>query len=387
MKHHSELKQRLAQQWQNAELRVKRLLSAAEWPLTLPIGIPPASLLLEQPAVLRDHINHWKAVTVGQVEWADKAYRDTSAPISVPAYWVLAKPSDWIAACDTPEIDREYLQMAHIIEAIDPLFHEIVLRQRNQVMSRPADEVILAAKIAQTLAPGSARGRPLRALSVAGCDSKFFERHRHLLTRMLSARFGDSVQDLGLEVFLDAADDSDHWLLLASLDKGLLPFAQQRVRARELSTRPLPASQIIFIENEKCLYQLPSLPNTIAILGAGLNLKWLSAAWLQKKRVGYWGDIDTWGLSMLAAARLALPHLDPILMDRETFDRYGPQSAVVEAETAGELTPVGLNAEETALYQFLLTLEKGRLEQEFLPVEWVCDCVNDWSNTWGKTTT
>jgi hypothetical protein len=370
LKHPNELKQRLAQQWQNPDLRSRRLLNAGEWPLSLPIGIPSAGSL-ERPATLREHIQRWKMVSVGRVEWTEKSYRKASAPLAIPVYWVLDKPSEWIAACEQADIEQEFQHLAQIIAAIDPLFHDIILRQRQQVMTREADDIILAGKVALALSPRCAEGKPLRALSIEGCDSKFFERFRQLLILMLSARYGDTVKALGLEAFLDAADDADHWLLVAPLNSALLPFTQQRVRASELFNTPLPASRILIVENEKCLYQLPVLPYTIAILGAGLHLNWLSAEWLLHKQVGYWGDIDTWGLCMLATARKYLPRVTPLLMNRESFDQVGRQAAVCEPENAGEDPPETLTTEESALYRHLLSLEKGRLEQEFLPERWV----------------
>ena len=71
-------------------------------------------------------------------------------------------------------------------------------------------------------------------------------------------------------------------------------FARQRVPASELQATPLPAAHILLVENERCLHLLPRpLAGTIAILGAGRNLAWLAAPWLQARRVAYWGDIDT----------------------------------------------------------------------------------------------
>ena len=62
--------------------------------------------------------------------------------------------------------------------------------------------------------------------------------------------------------------------------------------------------------------------DTIAVLGAGLNLGWLAAPWLRGRSVAYWGDLDTWSLHMLASARGHLPHLQALLMDRATFDTH-----------------------------------------------------------------
>ncbi len=73
---------------------------------------------------------------------------------------------------------------------------------------------------------------------------------------------------------------------MAPLADGLLPFRRQRVTTSELlTTDPFttprrssawPARRILLVENERSLHQLQHLslllPDTIAILGSGLNL-------------------------------------------------------------------------------------------------------------------
>lgn len=80
--------------------------------------------------------------------------------------------------------------------------------------------------MAAQVTPGCADGRLLQALSIVGCDSKFFERNCPLLTRLLELRFGPAVAEQGLEGFLGALDEGEHWLLVAPLEPDLLPFEQ-----------------------------------------------------------------------------------------------------------------------------------------------------------------
>jgi hypothetical protein len=218
----------------------------------------------------------------------------------------------------------------------------------------------------------------LRALAVAGNDSKFFERHASLVTALLDERFDGEASRQGLSAFLGAAQDGEHWLLVAPLAEGLLPFRRQRVSASELQVTALPASRILLVENERCLHQLPKhVPDTIAILGAGLNLGWLCAPWLQKCKVAYWGDIDTWGLAMLATARSHLPQLRTLLVDEATFAVHC-HLAVTEPVHAPLAGTDKLLPDEAALDQRLRTLEAGRLEQEFLPATTVAHALNYW---------
>ena len=121
------------------------------------------------------------------------------------------------------------------------------------------------------------------------------------------------------------------------------------------------------------------MQDTIAVLGAGLNLGWLAAPWLQGRRVAYWGDLDTWGLHMLAIARDHLPHLQALLMDAATFSAHHPL-AVAEPVHAPQTACGALQPDEAALVEHLRAQDKGRLEQEFLPTDTVHRAVRPWVN-------
>lgn len=378
MKSPAELALRWARQWEVADTREQRLLDARAWPISLPIGKPSTAEFTQRTTDVREHLKRWRAVGVGRVLWESVTYRGGSEAVDVPVQWVLDSPSEWSAACDDAAVRKEFERLGRLVAAADPVFHRTLVRQRHLLQDKPEAEISQAIELARVLTPGCAAGRPLRALGVCGVDSKFFERHRALIAQLLDARFDGRVSDLGLEAFLEALDESEHWLLIAPLAPGLLPFAQQRVRAREIATQPLPGSHLVIVENERCLHQLPSLLDTVAILGAGLNLEWLCAEWLQDRRIAYWGDLDTWGLLMLSRARERQPHLEPLLMSARLFDALAATSAVVESSPAGEQPPNGLTDRERELYVYLRKLEKGRLEQEMVPREQVMTEFVEW---------
>lgn len=305
-------------------------------------------------------------------------FRGGAEPVNVPVIWKLRTAAEWVAATGDPDIEREYERLQRLLEMLDPVLRSVVVRQRNLLQEKSEEEIIQAATVTTRLMPGCADGRPLRALSIQGIDSKFFERNRGLLTQFLDTRFEGQVSDIGLEEFLGALDESDHWLLVAPLGIGMLLFGQQRVRAKELLSVPLPGSHVLIVENESSLHQLTSLEGTVAVLGAGLNLEWMRAEWLQEKQIGYWGDMDTWGLKMLAKARILRPQLTALLMTRELFDIYRMESSVVEPSPADEHPPSGLTEHEANLYRHLRTSVRGRLEQEFLPRELVWETLSRW---------
>lgn len=383
MKSPHELKSRLVKQWRNTAIRTQRLLSSNAWPLRLNIGFPDTATFVNNPAGVRKHIEDWRRLRIGEVFWEQKQFRESGEPVSLPKIWQLDKPSEWICATDNKQIKREYTQLEQLVSAVDPDFHPLLVQKHTVLLSKPLEEIVLAASIAKSIEPGCARGKPLRALSMQQCDSKFFERNRRLLTWLLDVLFDDAVSEVGLERFLGALDERDHWLLIVPLAGGLLPFKQCRVRSSELQQEELPANYLLLVENEQCVHQLPPLNDTIAVLGAGLNLTWLSASWLSSKKLAYWGDMDTWGLSMLATAKTHQPAIESLLMSQALFGLYKDR-AVKEPHPAGVTPPVGLNRSEKIFYQFLHAADKGRLEQEFLPQETVAQALESWHGKhWG----
>ena len=89
--------------------------------------------------------------------------------------------------------------------------------------------------------------------------------------------------------------------------------------------------------------------------------------------------MDTWGLLMLARARLNCPELYPVLMSRRHFDQYSSGCAVPEPSVAQETTPEGLSPSESEFYRYISQLERGRLEQEYLPEKEVHRELKHWS--------
>jgi hypothetical protein len=310
--------------------------------------------------------------------WEPVAYRATGESIEVPVRWVLRSPSEWVAATADPTVADEYHTLSRLVTVAHPRYRRFLVERRSLVLRHPGDEVAMALRLAEELEEGFAQGVPLRALPVAGIDTKFCERNRQLLSALLDVRFDGAVSAQGLEAFLGAAGPDGHWLLVADLDGSLLPYRRLRVTDTDLAAHGVPGRRLLVVENERCLHTLPDVADTVAVLGAGLNLGWMSAPSLAGHAVAYWGDLDTWGLTMLARARArgGRADLTPLLMDATTFDTY-KQRAVKEPKPA-EPPSVGLRPEEAALFGRLASAERGRLEQEFLPVELVTDAVVAW---------
>lgn len=381
MKSPQDIAARLQRQWQRKSLRLEMLTTVDAWPRQYAIGLPSARDLASAPAAIREHVARWQQVSVGEVVWREVNYRASSEPIRLPSYWILQRPSDWIRATADRQVAADFALLEYLIGQSLPELRDALITHLKLLQGRSREELLAAVVLAARLKPGEAQGRPLRLLAGHGVDTKFFERNRQLMIRLLDARFEDVVSEQGLHAFLDATPDGEHWLMLVPLQRDLLLFDVQQVRSQELATLPahvIRASRIIVVENRQCRHLLPELDDTIAILGSGLDLDWLRAEWLDGKEIAYWGDMDTWGLTMLAQARQHRSSLTAILMDRQTFDQYAEGNAVTEPVGAGEEPFDGLDVEEQALYRWLQLSERGRLEQEYLPSAVVHEAFGRW---------
>ncbi len=368
MKTPADIAVRLAKQWQQPFWRVERLLSRDSWPLVLPIGKPSGRQFAEQTAKVQAHVQRWRQVKVGEVVWDKVRFRAAAEPVSLPVQWVLHQPSEWAAATGDAQLQQEFSALETLVAGVPQRYWEVFVRERALWRNKDIGELIEAARLADSLRPGMAEGRPLRLLKGFGVDTKFIERNSVLLTRLLDERYDGMASQLGLSGFLEAHDDKDHWLLVVPLAPGLLPFRRQRITAKELAEVGLPGKRMVVVENEQCEHLLPDMPDTVAILGAGLNVHWLAGGALQHKVVAYWGDMDTWGLLMLAKARQSLPSITPLMMSEAHFKAFCYACAVPEPMPA-ELPASGLNEREVAFFHFLNAQPHGRLEQEYLPVE------------------
>ncbi|MAP34669.1 MAG: hypothetical protein CME75_02515 [Halomonas sp.] len=368
MKSPSEIAARLAKQWQQTDRRVERLLSPESWPLVIPIGKPNGRQFADQTGQVQAHVQRWRQVTIGEVVFQDINFRAAAEPVSLPVQWVLHTPSEWAAATADGEVQQEFALLETLVGSVNQRYWEVLVRERALWRNKHVSEITAAATLADLLTPGMAEGRPLRLLNGLGVDTKFIERNVALLTRLLDERYDGMISQQGLSGFLDAPDDKDHWLLVVPLAQELLPFKRLRITARELANTCLPGSRVVVVENEQCEHLLPVMPGTVAILGAGLDVHWLAGEALNTKAVAYWGDMDTWGLLMLARARQALPTITPLIMSEAHFKAFCRDCAVPEPVHA-ELPTSGLNEREVAFFHFLKAQPQGRLEQEYLPAQ------------------
>lgn len=373
-----QLREKLAKQWRNKAFRLQRLLDASVWPLELSIGKASAREIESSLQAVKQHIKTWQSVSEGEVRWQEFSYRGLAEPLLLPISWILQRPSQWVKACADPQVQSEFSSLESVLPDALPVFRELLIDKLSLWRDKSREEIRRCLHLAQVLEPSCADGRPLRALADYEVDTKFFERNERLLLALLDLRFEGQVSEQGLQTFLGAQTTDDHWLLIVDLDGSLLPFSRLRLSTQQLQQSELPAKTLLVVENEQCEHHLPKLAGTLAVLGSGRDLNWLGAEVIASKNLIYWGDLDTWGLQMLAQVRRLRPDVQALLMDEATFSRYSDKNAVPEPVKASESVPEGLTEAEAILYRKLWQSERGRLEQEFISAEQLAKAISSY---------
>ena len=220
-----------------------------------------------------------------------------------------------------------------------------------------------------------ARGssRHLREIAAPGVDTKFVERHRPLLARLLGVDRSAAgfVSALGL----GAKPES----VRLRFDAGFLglptALSEATFRVAELAGVRVSVAQAVVVENEITYLTVPVPPQGLVIWGKGFDVGRLgSIPWLRDAELHYWGDLDTHGFAILNQLRTVLPRTRSFLMDRATLLQHRDRWVREPAPTAARLDR--LTSSEAALYSDLVSDALGpavRLEQERVDWGWVQD--------------
>jgi hypothetical protein len=224
----------------------------------------------------------------------------------------------------------------------------------------------------------------LRQVDIADVHSKFIESHRGVLAELLDCVLPQEAIDLscsGVNQFAARYGFRDKPLRIRfrMLDADKALFApgstEQDVTLDAASFARLdPDVQRIFItENEINFLAFPPVRDSMVIFGAGYGFEMLaSAKWLSRRRIHYWGDIDTHGFAILDQLRSQFGHVESFLMNRETLLAFASQWDREEKQTVRDLPR--LNRDEQALYDDLRDnrlRSNLRLEQERVGFGWV----------------
>ncbi|MBS9434780.1 DUF3322 domain-containing protein [Photorhabdus hainanensis] len=372
-------------EWDNRSSLKDRLLGNKAFPIRVGLKPPKGNSAILDIAHFQRFIDEWRSFPYQDVvEWSSKNFRELSEQ-RIPTFVVIESMRHLIQFLGNDALSRSKVWERNMkpFLRIDKDLYPALVKCIDIVEKLSLRDAELLAKLLPQLKQGLGEGQYLRALPLIGIDTKFLENHQILIEELADIIHKGAVSASGgLIAWLGCAINPKGWLTIrplchaATAALGGMPILQ--IPGELLRKHELPASNILVVENLQSGLSLPEMPDTIAVIGGGKNIAWMDAAWLRSKRVGYWGDIDTWGLFILSDARNKFVDIEPLMMDVETVkaheDRMVPEPNPVESN------PSSLNEDETNLFNNLISgrFQSSRLEQERLSSDYIRNKLMNW---------
>jgi len=376
----------IAQEWHRRQHFRGRILKE-RIALEIPLKPPSGEAVSADPVPFQQFLKAWSEVKPASlVRWEERNLRGVG-PLRVPTHVLF--PSTLAVAQfigdDAVERLRQIAKRLKPFEAGGEALRQAAARSIHTLEALSVAECEMLGRALLQLRTGIGTGLYLRSLPLDGVDTKLLERQGPLIERIAVRWKGPEIEAAGgftawLGCLSRGADRVMLRPLSPELRRAFCGLSRIWVGTDQLGEISLPGSRLLIVENEVSGLALPDLPDTVAVAGCGNNLSWLSAAWVTNRAIGYWGDLDSWGMRLLAHARSLAPQLQALLMDRETWEMHA--SSRVAEPASCERPAEGLVGFEWALFdQVRGTGPAGdRLEQEKLEAGFVQERLQKWVN-------
>lgn len=380
--------------WENRQILKALMIGERSFPLHIPLKPPSARQAMENLDHYRVWIECWKRFAMPDLlNWKTVVFRQLGQQ-QLPSRITIGSFQQLTKFCGSAAISQSARWQANMLPLLQRYRHEqvypILIRHIETVEDLGNSDAELLANVLPQLRRGLGAGGYLRALPLKGVDTKFVETYAGLIEALLDAVHEGEVSACGgLYPWLDCLPGPRGLAQGVPVVRPLSPGTRDayqglplfQLSADLLRQHELPATNILVVENLQSGLALPDLGDTIAVIGGGRNVSWMDASWLATRRVGYWGDIDTWGLSILSDARSSQTTLEPLMMDLATLKAH-EERMVQEPEPLSTL-PTQLTSQEQQLF---LDLAAGRflstrLEQERVSSDFVSSALETWLNS------
>lgn len=376
----------LKREWNNDAGLKARLLNRKPFPVRIGLKPPAGHRAIADMAHFQKFIAEWEDYSPQKnVQWESRRYRSL-AEQKLPVFFMLENMTELIAFVGPQALERSEKwtkNMAPLLSVSEALYPPLVKHLKTLESLHVSDAELLASLIKQ-LSFKMGQGLYLRALLLAGVDTKFLETYLPLVSDLLDVLHEGGITDSGgLTAWLGCLKSPKGWLTIRPLCDEvkikMAGFPVMQLHSDVLREHVLPANNILVVENMQSGLGLPLLKDTIAVFGGGKNVSWMDANWLKSKRVAYWGDIDSWGFAILSDVRAKLPSVKAIMMDAETLKQHKDRM-VVEPESLEKL-PEFLSDAEVQIFSDLKTgkYPGSRLEQERLSPDYIRNRLEAWA--------
>ena len=376
----------LKREWNNDAGLKARLLNRKPFPIRIGLKPPAGRSAIADMAHFQKFIGEWRSYSSQKnIQWESRRYRALSEQ-TVPKFFILENIKELIEFVGSEALHRSEKwtkNMAPMLSISEALYPVLVKHLKTFELIRLPDAELLSSLVKQ-LSSQMGVGQYLRALPLVGVDTKFLENYQALISDVLDVLHdGEITASGGMLEWLGCLENPRGWLtvrpLCGSVQANIGGFPVMQLHRDVLREHALPANNILVVENMQSGLGLPLLKDTIAVFGGGKNISWMDANWLKSRRVAYWGDIDTWGLSILSDVRSKLSSVKAIMMDADTL-RYHEDRMAVEPEPLEHL-PRFLTDSEAQIFSDLKAgnYQGSRLEQERLSPDYIRAKLEAWA--------
>lgn len=375
----------LKREWLNLTGLKARLLNEKPFPIRVGLKPPTGQLAVDDMEHFQKFIGQWRSFAAQHlIEWDTRNYRVLSEQ-RLPKFFVLNNLQELIGVIGDEALEKSQIwetNMSPLLK-VYPETYPALVKNLNRIEAMRRTDADLLPDLIKQLIPNMGAGHYLRALPLVGVDTKFVETYQTLISDILDKIYNDAVSNAGgLLKWLGCKANPSGWLTIRPLCEdtkakiGGFPVLQ--LSGEVLKQQALPARNILIVENLESGLGLPLLPDTIAVFGGGKNVVWMETEWLKTKNVAYWGDLDTWGLSILSDVRSKLPTITVLMMDQNTLQLH--KDRMVEERKSVDNAPEFLTAPEKEIFLNLKNTSElaSRLEQERLSPEYIKTKLETW---------
>lgn len=355
---------------------------SSEWAVLAgwPAGAAAFEMVLHPPSeseVLADQraAEAWVASWAGSaasnaVEWVERSWRSLGRQ-RVPARLVLNDPvavAGFVGGSSATDFTTLRRRVAAIRRrlGVDDAVDAVVRRHAADLVAFDEVRFDQVVDAAGWIAQNPVEGLRPRQLPIRGVDTKWFASNRAIVGALVAAVAGRD--DLGVVTTdpLVRVRVLDPSLTIGGLDDLAAPVD-------DLATLSLRPRLVIIAENLETVLSMPLLDGAVAVHGAGYAVNAVvKIPWILGAPVLYWGDLDSNGFAILHRLRSWHPHVESVLMDRDTLEAHR-DLWVAEPKPARGVFPT---LTQTELHALAAVRDFGdvRLEQERIP----------WDSAWAS---
>ncbi len=218
----------------------------------------------------------------------------------------------------------------------------------------------------------------IRELGIREIDTKFVERYKKVLDKLLSILLDSDNVDGNMSSLSNYGFEKKYYLKyplpcvrfrILDNSQTIAGLNDMSLNIDEFKNLNPQCRDVYIVENKVTTLSFPALKNSMVIFGAGYGVEVLKdVQWLHDKNIYYWGDIDSDGFAILSQARGYFTKIKSIFMDERTMNSFLLFSVKKKTEIKKELK--NLTEDEYAIFEKVQE-NSFRLEQERIDFNYI----------------